>query len=648
MEAVPHARSRALLAGLAAGLVLALADCAATGVLLIPSSLVLASLGLGACAGCAAGAIAAALCRPRLGPALVLAGGIGLEGLSIASKELGGSARPIAALLVVLVALASSAGVLFPGRGAARGRTLLGVLAALPAGAYLAARITDEPWGHLAGAGLPLLLLVLGRARGEKLLVLGSALAVLVLLTASVLERPAPPRMTLPPPVVPPAAGPSLVLLVIDTLRADAIDPAGELASFARQGADFRQCVSAAPWTLPAMGSLLTGLLPSQHGALSALTPLAEEVTTLAELLRAHGYATAAFTGGAFVGAGHRLDQGFEHFDAHCERRFAPFRTHVPLVWRLAKNRYFPLLWLVRWVDEVRAFEGVLAAAQTWSERRSEARDGRPFFLLLHTYQVHDYYLYDPPLDDAPRASGPGFSARFAGRLSVHPSELLAASQDDLDGFRARYEGRVRALEARIPELERWVTALGGEDVAWVVTADHGEGFDAARGRVHHGGRLHDDLLRVPLFLRAQGRVPAGRVIEETVRSVDVLPTALDLLGLPVPPGIAGESLLPALRGQRPFPPSAFAEERAHGHALLTLRRDGWKWIRGPGHTELYRLAEDPLEAQPLAGEPPSELQEELLSFPARFPARTPAEFELEDLLDAATLEHLRALGYVR
>lgn len=647
MEAVPHARSRALLAGLAAGLVLALADCTATGVFRIPGSLALASLGLGAFAGCTAGAIAAALRRPILGPALVLAGGIGLEGSSIASKELAGSARPIGALVVVLVALASFAGALWPRRGASQGRVSLGVLASLPAGAYLAARITDEPWGHLAGAALPLLLLVLGRVSGEKLVPLGSALALLVLVAASVLERPTPPRPALPALAVPPAAGPSLVLLVIDTLRADAIEPAGELADFARRGTDFRQCVSAAPWTLPAMGSLLTGLVPSQHGALSALTPLAEDVTTLAELLRANGYATAAFTGGAFVGAGHRLDQGFEHFDARCERRFAPFRTHVPLVWRLAKNRYFPLLWLVRWVDEVRGFEGVLAAARAWGERRKEARDDRPFFLLLHTYQVHDYYLYDPPLDEARRGSRSELSARFAGRLSVHPSELAAASQADLDVFRALYEGRVRALEARIPELERWVSALAGEDAAWVITADHGEGFDAARGRVHHGGRLHDDLLRVPLFLRAKGRIPEGRVIEETVRSVDVLPTALDLLGLSVPPGLAGESLLPALRGQRPFPVSAFAEERAHDAELLALRRDGWKWIRGPGHTELYRLTEDPLEIHPLASAPPDELREELRAFPTRFPARLGTEFELEDLLDPATLEHLRALGYV-
>src|SRR5206468_9303321 len=113
---------------------------------------------------------------------------------------------------------------------------------------------------------------------------------------------------------------------------------------------------------------------------------------------------------------------------------------------RLAKNRYFPLRWLVRWVDEYRGFDGVVAAAREWGERRVAARDPRPFFLLLHTYQVHDYYLYDPPVDDGELERGPELSARFAGRLSVHPSELLTASQDDLDAFRRIYEGRIRAV----------------------------------------------------------------------------------------------------------------------------------------------------------------------------------------------------------
>jgi arylsulfatase A-like enzyme len=198
-------------------------------------------------------------------------------------------------------------------------------------------------------------------------------------------------------------------------------------------------------------------------------------------------------------------------------------------------------------------------------------------------------------------------------------------------------------VEDELPALARWVEALAPSGVVWAITADHGEGFDAERGRVHHGGRLHDDLLRVPLILKATGRLAPGQGIDAPVRTIDVAPTLLDLAGLPLPSGLAGESLLPALRGAAPFPASAFAEERAHGLELLAVRREGWKWIRGPHHAELYHLSADPLERDARPGEPPAELDAELATFPERYPVRASGTVEL----DEATLEHLRALGYV-
>lgn len=257
---------------------------------------------------------------------------------------------------------------------------------------------------------------------------------------------------------------------------------------------------------------------------------------------------------------------------------------------------------------------------------------------------MHDYYLYDPDLDDPVLASHPAPSARFAGRLSVHPDELAEASQTDLEHFRALYQGRVRAVEALFPALVGALEPLVGADALWIVTADHGEGFEAEGRRVHHGGRLHEDLLRVPLLLRMPGRLTPGRVVEPTVRSVDVLPSVLELLGLPIPAGLAGESLLPALAGARPFPPTAFAEELAHGYGLFALRREGWKWIRAPGHEELYRLDRDPRERAPLPDPVPEDLRAEARSFAERYPLRRRSEVEL----DEALLDNLKALGYAR
>ncbi|HEX6884111.1 MAG TPA: sulfatase-like hydrolase/transferase [Planctomycetota bacterium] len=629
----PDPRTRPLWAGLLAGLLLALADWIASGVLRTPTALVLASFLAAALAGAVAGGLARALGRARLGGALVLVLGMGLEGLSVASKELppgqlvaGALATGVATSLAFALALRCAGGL---------GGTLAAI-AAVPLGAGLAARLAAGPWVHLAG-GWTLVFLGLwagGQATRRLRALPWTALA----LAALLLQRDSTGPLERPGPAVPAAQGPSLVLLVIDTLRADEVAPEGALARFGQEGVVFRQCVSAAPWTLPSIASLLTGLHPSEHGAVSAASRLSGDVRTLAELLAAQGYATGAFTGGAFVGTAHGLERGFAHFDAGCERTLNVYGGHAPLLWRLARNRYFPQRWLIDAVDAYRGLAGVLAAASAWAE----AQAGRPQLLFLHTYQVHDYYLYEPDFDDPVLAATPAPSEPFAGRLWVHPSELVQASAADLAHFQALYRGRIAALERLFPRLVAELTPRVGADAIWIVTADHGEGFDAERRRVHHGGRLHEDLLRVPLILRAPGRLAPGRVVEETVRSIDVLPTALELLGLPVPAGLAGQSLLPALRGAASFPATAFAEERTLEGHHLAVRREAWKRIDGPRGSELYSLAEDPHELEPRTDGPAHELEALLEEFRVRHPLPS----HLDAQIDSTTREHLRALGY--
>lgn len=630
-------RAPALLAGLGSGLLLALADGCLSGLFRTPVVLVLASLAGGIVGGALAGAMGAVWGKPRLAAALVLAAGSALEGLSIASKELAEEQRLVGMFAVAALALAT-----LWVASSSRAATALGcagALVSIPATAWLGARFFDWPWAHLAGVLGPLLWFGVLRAAGARrtpVLVAWVALLACVLAPDPRRAGDSPPALA--PAHVPAAQGPSVVLLVIDTLRADEIPRDGALAAFAREGVEFRQCISAAPWTLPAVSSLLTGLYPSQHGAVSADTALPTDITTLAELLRTRGYATGAFTGGAFVSRAHRLDQGFEVFDASCERRFEPFGPHVPLVWRLAKNRYAPLRWLVRRADESLGLAGGLEAALRWTAKDPQ----RPKFVLLHTYQVHDYYLADPDVDDAVVAAIPLPSARFAGRLTVHPSELAAASQADLDYFHALYRGRVAAVERLFPKLVSALEAQLGADTVWVVTADHGEGFDAASKRVHHGGRLHEDLLRVPLIVKAPGRLQAGRVVEDPVRTIDVLPTVLELLDLPLPEGLAGQALLAAIAGTAAFPTEAFAEERAHGFELLALRAQGWKRITAPGREEAFHLNDDPGEGLSMPAEVPASLREAMATFPERYTPHAPAQIEL----DESTRAELRALGY--
>jgi arylsulfatase A-like enzyme len=600
----------------------------------MPVALGAVSLATGVALGLLAAGISVGLRYGSLPGLVVLLVGLGLEGLSVASKELRGEARIAGLALTALVALGLVA---WCARASRVTMSAWAGTAALPLSAALAARLDLGPWFHLASPWALVFLATRAGAHRARLahVALLAGLFVLCALAQSgdsgVLRRTKPPTTAAP-------SGASCVLVVIDTLRADELAPEGAIARFARGGVRFEQCVSAAPWTLPSVASLLTGLYPSQHGAVTAGSRLAESATTLAELLRARGYATGAFTGGAFVGTAHGLERGFEHFDPTAERVLSTYGEYAPLLWRLAKNRYVPQRWLMDVVDAYRGLSGVLAAACEWARQETD----RPKFLLLHSYQVHDYYLYEPDFDDPVLATTPEPSAAFAGRLWVHPSELAQASQADLDHFRALYRGRIGSLERLFPRLVAELTPLVGADAIWIVTSDHGEGFDAKKHRVHHGGRLHEDLLRVPLILSAPGRIEAGRVVEETVRSIDVLPTVLELLGLPVPGGLNGRSLLGPLRGDGAFPSEAVAEDRQPERDLQAMRMSGWKWIAGPKGGELFDLGADPGEEHPL----PVASDPGLRGALERFREAHPLPSRVEADLDATLREHLQALGY--
>jgi len=490
------------------------------------------------------------------------------------------------------------------------------------------------------------LALALGRA---PRLLAGLALAAAAVLPVPVLvgEREPPRNRPEPSDARPPAGAPSVLLVVIDTLRADHVagDPretgAHAIARLADQGVRFDQAVSAASWTLPSVASILTSLYPSQHGAVTATSALAGDVATLAQHFQSAGWETVAFTGGAFVSPAFGLDRGFEYFDHDAEFRFRPLRVHVPLAWRFAKNRYWPQRWLLRRIHEF----GGMAELRTRVERWLDARDPeRPFLLLVHSYHVHDYYIYHPPSDDPVRAAGEALSERFAGRLTVHPSELVTASSADLDWFHRLYAHRIAHVDRELGRLLEAVEARVEPDaLVTALVSDHGEGWDAERGRVHHGVRLHDDLLRVPFVLRAPGRVPDGLEVGAQVRTVDLMPTVMDLAGLAPPADVAGRSLLPSLRGDAPWPEHAFGEELSDARESLAVRTSAWKLIGGTDGEEAYRLDRDPEERAPVEAALPAALRAAWEGFRARYPRR---ELEATQLPEA-TLDHLRALGYV-
>jgi choline-sulfatase len=401
-----------------------------------------------------------------------------------------------------------------------------------------------------------------------------------------------------------PASPPSrettnLVLVTIDTLRADHVGAYGDAAAstpaldgLARDGVLVEDAVVQVPQTRPSHASLLTGLLPYEHGIRDNFSPPLDPAhPTLATLLRKRGYATGAFIGAYPVSRDSGLDQGFEVFDD-------PFSGVPGGGLRLERS--------------ARPAGSVVDAALRWLS----GLGSRPFFVWVHVFDPHA--PYEPPSP---------YRERFA---------------------RAPYDGEVAYADAEVGRLFDWVRRSGESSRTLVVaTSDHGEGL-GDHGEDEHQLFVYDSTLRVPLLLSWPGHLPAGVRVEGQFRSVDLVPTLLELLGQP-PTRTSGESRATALLSGQRLPESESYAESLFGQLhfgwapLRALRGQGWKFIDAP-HAELYHLREDPAESRNRVedrGQVANAMRERLRSYDT---AGAPAA---AGSVDPDAAERLAALGYV-
>jgi len=393
-------------------------------------------------------------------------------------------------------------------------------------------------------------------------------------------------------------AGPErIVLLTIDTLRADHVGCYGAetaqtptLDGIAARGVRFHHAISPAPLTLPSHATLLTGLNPPQHGVRdNSIFRLAEDIPTLAEGLRAAGYATAAFVGALVLDSRHGLDRGFETYG-----------DHMGVGAMGEGSAQFPS----------RSADAVVDEALGWLETAP-----RRFLLWVHVFDPHANY--DPP---APfRAAFP--NSPYDGEVAFADSEL----------------GRLlRAVEARWPD--------GGTLV--VATSDHGESLGEHHA-LTHGLAVYDTTQRVPLLMAGPG-IPSGLVVENVVRLADLTPTLLAMAGLPELPRTSGADLRPLLRGEDSGPRVAYLETLAtrflfDWSPLFGVRTERYKYIHAP-RPELYDLERDPGERSNIAGAKPDRvralerlLSRELADARALEPIAAPTDLDRQ---------RLEALGY--
>jgi arylsulfatase A-like enzyme len=407
----------------------------------------------------------------------------------------------------------------------------------------------------------------------------------------------------------------------IDTLRPDHLGAYGysrptspEIDRFREEAVLFEQVVAHAPSTLSSHASMFTSLLPPHHGA-SVLnrSAIAPSVTLLAEVLRDAGFATASFNGGGQLHPVWGLARGFDVYDSFAESEGD----------RLGED----------------TFRERLGAAREWLESVGD----EPFFLFLHTYEVHHPYTPEPgrmALMDA------GYAGKLPGQISIRVLEKINAGTKalrpgDLEHIVAAYDAEISSADAGFADLLALLRDLGRYDSSLIIlTSDHGEAF-GERGRVGwHGDTLYDEQLRIPLVVRLPGGRLSGTTVKEQVRGVDLAPTILTLLGLPVPDDFSGAAIDMAARAVGD-PPSALAGIDGSPNELA-VRTPRWKWYRG----RLYDLAADPGELTDVAPGHP-EVEQDLsgrladLMRSREHAGATPIEVD-EDLR-----ERLKALGYV-
>ena len=402
---------------------------------------------------------------------------------------------------------------------------------------------------------------------------------------------------------------PNVLLLLVDCMRADTLGgrgvPTPHLDALIARGVHCTQAIASASSTTPCVATMLTGLYSPRHGVRSiGAHRLHPDAATLATELGAAGYHTIAEVTGP-LGRESGLDRGFREYQVR------PASVYVSDTW-----------------------------GRDLIARLAGGTVPQPWFLFLHVWELH-----------APRKVLPSYRGRRFGAT--------------------RYDRALASLDATLAPL---LDALPSDTIV-MLHGDHGErlmastlayrwyrlrrdllGASRTQKLEGHETDVYEDLVRVPLAIVAPGRVPAGERVDQLVRQVDITPTVLDLLELPVPPGLDGVSLLPAIRDRRPLGLEAFLEAFGRVRGTARDRRRGWrterwKFIEAPNAPyigdELFDLVADPRERHNLATDEPARVAE-LRARVAGVEATAVGEGPALSAEEQAVVEaRLRDLGYI-
>lgn len=411
-----------------------------------------------------------------------------------------------------------------------------------------------------------------------------------------------------------PPQRPNVVLIVVDTLRADHLpfhgyemDTAPFLDKIASESAVFERAFAASSWTAPSTASILTSLYPFQHGVVTGMeatqrhqdagatieiSRIPDSARTIAEVFRQNGYRTFAVADNINICEAQGFDQGFDKF------------------------KYF-------------AYETADVVNAKLLEWEAEIKGGEPYFLYIHYNDPHRPYNERAP--------------------------WYRPENDRRKDTLSRYDSEIRYLDEKIEEMFHlfdW-----SRKTLVILTADHGESFWEHRRGYGHGSTLYNVVIHVPLFFYFPPEDRAGRRIPHNVTNLDIIPTVSEYLGLGADEDNAGMSLMPLVRGSKEKNNERYIyshlyrmrPEEGHQTSRATVY-DNWKFIQLlNGDKKLFDLVADPREQENQIGRDPEvaeTLEEQFLRFEnasKKYPSET-----LDYYLSRQELERLKALGYVR
>ncbi|HWP93498.1 MAG TPA: sulfatase-like hydrolase/transferase [Thermodesulfobacteriota bacterium] len=408
---------------------------------------------------------------------------------------------------------------------------------------------------------------------------------------------------------------PNIILISIDTLRADHLgsygygrDTTPNIDRFAKDAVLFTNTIAQSSWTLPSHMSMLTGLYPSGHGVMRPSSKLSDGHLTIAEILQNAGYETVAFTDGAYLS--HRFGyQGFDHFD-----------------------------------DIGYGIEAIYAKAVNWLKKGHS----RPFFLFLHTYQVHAPYD-PPPAYDIYSDKNYGGIVEVSGNSNDYYKEIKPLmTLEDYHYVIDKYDGEIYYTDYYLGKLFNKLKELNlYDDSIIILTSDHGENFlDHPAYHIDHK-ELYDEIVKVPLIIKAP-MFPTNQIITTQVESIDIMPTVLEKLGISLPNWIDGKSVVELVQKGTYGKTHAFSERN---YRYKMIRSNDWKLIhRSDTELELFDLKNDPGEQENLIAEKSSIAKPlyENLGFWMDIQKEKSKLFTADKIeLDGELTQKLKALGYV-